>query len=427
LATELRRRNAKETDPSLRECLLPRKYSQGDEAMQERAWTLYLDKQWNRYNELTSRKEKSNLLNETAKVTSLSRDHLIRVFNNDRSPSKIRKAQNLKGRPKYTDKEKELLALLWRRMGIWGADKFKAAIPDWIGFWDCDAANIAERRRILEMSEATIERVLAPVKRQLRRAANSGTVPAHMRHEIELSIDHLAVSEPGHVQVDTVAHCGGSMSGQFLWTVTCTDMWSGWVYCFAVWHKNVPDIVAGLQQVEGIAPFRVKTWRFDNGTEFLNKPMVEEFETRREESQRIKILRSRPYKKNDQCYVEQKNGDVVRGHLGYGRFDDPAITTTLNLLYKSSLNPLLNHFIPQAKQEARVRVGGRIHRKHGKPRTPVSRLLDWDKLTPGDRLRISEEANDFDPFTKRNKVREIISKITKISCRENTHSERKAS
>lgn len=311
-------------------------------------------------------------------------------------------------------------------MGIWGSEKFKEAMPLWIDAWDCAEASADDRNRLLQMGEATIERTLASLKRQLRRAGQSGTVPSHMREEVEVSLEHLDVSEPGHVQVDTVAHCGGSLSGQFAWTVTCTDMATGFVHCFAVWHKNVKQIIAGLQKFEGVAPFRIKSWRFDNGTEFLNHAVIDEFTTRREESERIKIYRSRSYKKNDQCYVEQKNGDVVRRHVGYGRLDSPELLSVLNSLYANHLNDLLNHFTPQAKRKSRKRVGGAVRRKHDKPRTPLARLSDWEGLRLDDRLRLEEQRQNLNPFSRKSQARALISRIQNFNSQKGAHSCRNA-
>src|SRR5690606_31184711 len=178
-------------------------------------------------------------------------------------------------------------------------------------------------------------------------------------------------SRPGFLEADTVAHCGGSLSGDFVWSVTYTDICSGWTCNRAVWNKGSTGIVEATREVEAALPFDLLGFDCDNGSEFLNWHLVRYFQQR---PCPVSFTRSRPYKKNDHAHVEQKNWSHVRQLLGYDRFEDPHLCPLINTLYRDYWEPLNNYFIPNAKLIHKTRLGSKIKIRHDKQMTPCARL-----------------------------------------------------
>ncbi|MGK5088228.1 integrase, partial [Bdellovibrionota bacterium FG-2] len=332
---------------------------------------------WERYNKL-NKEGKTALLNEATEVTKLSRKHLIRSLN---QPKELLARKKPSGRkPKYG---RELLLpiiqYLWEQMERISARRMKAAYPDWLP--KCEDPRVTPHVcLILEaMSASTLERILAEI-RKAARASNGlsttsvGSPSRFMKNKIPLNTFDAKIDRPGFLQADTVAHCGTSVEGQYLNTITLTDIDSAWTENRGIFTKKAHEVRRQFIDFEHTFPFEMLAVNVDNGSEFINTLMVN-FMRRENGKKPIQFTRSRAYKKNDNCYVEQKNFTHVRELFGYERMEDPALVGLMNEIYKTCWNPLLNFFIPTFKLKEKIRIGARIVKKYDKPLTPYERLM----------------------------------------------------
>jgi hypothetical protein len=177
------------------------------------------------------------------------------------------------------------------------------------------------------------------------------------------------------VEVDLVAHEGGNASGDYAQTLDLTDVSTGWTELVAVRNKAQVWVFEALQQVRQRLPFPLLGLDSDNGAEFINEHL-----RRYCEAEQITFTRTRPYRKNDNCFVEQKNYSVVRRHAGYGRYDTEAQVQLLNQLY-GQLRLYVNFFLPSQKLLEKIRRGSRVKKRHDEARTPYQRVLESEQVT----------------------------------------------
>ena len=365
---------------------------------------------WIIYQEALKRAERIAILDELVRNLKIHRNAAIRLMNSKREPKLQRGSGNRKR--KYLEATVQQLIKLWKAMGYMGTEKFIAALPDWLPSWSDEGCTLEVRDQLLSISESQAERYLAPERAKYRRLQNTGTKRSYnLKTSIPLSIDSDLAGEPGHLQVDSVALCGDSMSGQFIWTVTATDALTGWTHSFAVWHKNSEQIVKGLLEIEAQLPFAVKSWSFDNGTEFINEHVISTFKEKRHIDARVELYRSRPYKKNDQCRVEQKNNEHIRKLIGYPRLDCKETLPILDKLLQTLWNPLCNLYVPQVKLVTKKRVGSKVKKTYDKSQTPYERFINLPNQNTDERSRMAQLYESINPFVFRQKVNEARKKI----------------
>jgi hypothetical protein len=177
------------------------------------------------------------------------------------------------------------------------------------------------------------------------------------------------------VEADTVAHCGETTAGDFIYSLTVTDPASGWTENRAVWNKGSAGILAQLKTIEQALPFELASFHADNGTEFLNWPLKQYLDRR---STPVPFTRSRPYRKNDNAHVEQKNWTHVRQLFGHSRLEHPELVALMNSIYENEARLLRNFFSPSFKLKAKQKQGSRYKRSYEIPETPAERLLKMD-------------------------------------------------
>lgn len=256
--------------------------------------------------------------------------------------------------------------------------------------------NAGLKAKVMAISAAQIDRLLAPLKAGLKARGRCGTKPGGLlKNQIPIRTDNWDISRPGYLEADTVAHCGDSLEGDFIWSVTYTDIYSGWTANRAVWNKGSEGIVGATRQVEAALPFKLLGFDCDNGSEFLNWHLVRYFQER---PHTVAFTRSRPYHKDDNGHVEQKNWTHVRQLLGYGRLEDPALVELINALYTEVWEPLHNYFLPSMKLLSKDRHGAKIRRRHDRPRTPCQRLLDSPDIRPATKRALRSQRDKLDPF-----------------------------
>jgi len=264
------------------------------------------------------------------------------------------------------------------------------------------------RDKVLRASASTLDRLLAPAraagspKRRHRPPAVRSRIPVRTFADWK---DPL----PGFMELDLVAHCGGTVSGRFNHTLTLTDIRSGWTECVALAVRDSALVVHALDGLRRSMPFPLRGLDSDNGSEFVNATLVA-FCTEHD----IKFTRARPYRKNDQAWVEQKNGAIVRRMVGYGRLEGVAAAESLARLYAST-RLFVNFFQPSFKLIKKERVGGRIHKQYASPETPCARLLGSPDIRDASKERLRAVLASLDPLRLLDEIRTMQQHIAGLA------------
>lgn len=352
----------------------------------------------------SSKKDKSIILNELCSVTGLSRKHAIRVLSTGHISSK-----KASGRSKsYSPETAKHLQRLWHILGHICSKKMVSALPVWIKYYEADGFTEKIQDQLLNMSSTTIDRYLRAHKAQYGRRKRTGTRKSKkFKNIIPIkNFDHYAKA-PGYLQADTVAHCGNSISGKFVWSITITDEYSGWTENRAVFGKEKTPILEGIVDILWKFPFKPITFNSDNGTEFINSELHNYICN----NQKIKFTRSRAYRKNDNCHVEQKNFTHVRELFGYDRLDRSEIVDEMNRIYKNYFNILQNFFIPQIKTKELTRVGSTYKRKCDEAKTPYQRLMESKDLSIYKKNELKRKFETLNPIILRRELNALMAKF----------------
>jgi hypothetical protein len=235
----------------------------------------------------------------------------------------------------------------------------------------------AVRRKLIAISPATIDRLLAPMRRRYQLKARSHTKPGTLlKQQIPIrTFSDWDEARPGFVEIDLVSHEGGDPRGDFAYTLDATDICTGWTETEAVRNRAQVWVFAGIEKVKARFPFKIRGIDSDNGGEFINSHLFNYCVEKK-----ITFTRSRPYRKNDNCFVEQKNYSIVRRAVGYGRYDTAEELDLLNQLY-SRLRLYTNFFQPVMKLVEKTRTGSKVTKRYDKARTPYRRVVE-SRFTP---------------------------------------------
>jgi len=260
---------------------------------------------------------------------------------------------------------------------------------------------------------ATIDRLLKPVRVAHGRKGLSGTRPGSLlKNQIPIRTHFWDVSQPGFMEADTVAHCGNSLAGDFVWSLTMTDILTTWTENRATWSKGAQGVLVQIQDIETRLPFALLGFDRDNGSEFLNYHLVRYFT---DHPSVTSFTRSRPYKKNDNAHVEQKNWSHVRQLSGYDRFDEPSLVDIMNDLYANEWSLYQNHFCPSMKLREKQRINSKYYKKYDPPQTPYHRALASDWVTDKAKQRLEAIHQSLNPFilkrTIEKKLRVIFQQV----------------
>jgi hypothetical protein len=222
-----------------------------------------------------------------------------------------------------------------------------------------------------------------------------------LRHQIPIRGSVWDDQNPGWLEVDTVALCGGSVAGEFVWMVDGVDYATAWVEVRAMWGRGQAGTLAALQDVEESLPFALLGLDSDNGGEFINYHVLSWLQKR---ARPVFMTRSRPYKKDDNAHVEQKNWTHIRQWFGYERHDNPAVVELINKLTKGPYGQLLNFFHASLKLESKEKKDGRERRIYGEAQTPLARVLASAQVSQGTKVRLRAEKGRLNPFALKQEV-----------------------
>jgi len=269
-------------------------------------------------------------------------------------------------------------------------------------------------RKLSRMSPATMDRILAPEKATNGMKSRARTKPGSLLKS-QIPIRTFAdwdEHRPGFIEIDLVGHDGGNASGDFAQTLDVTDVASGWTETQAVPNKAQIHVLNALKEIHSRLPFPLYGVDSDNGSEFINEHL-----TRYCREEHLTFTRSRPYRKNDTCFVEQKNWSVVRRTVGYNRYDTPEALTLLNTLYRS-LRLYTNFFQPCMKLIDKVRDGAHVTRHHDKAKTPMTRLLESPDVEERFKRRLRRLYDQLNPVTLKRKIDELQLQLEKLTRRD---------
>jgi hypothetical protein len=356
----------------------------------------YLSSFQSRYQK-ASKSEKSRLLTDFCTLMEYcSRKHASRVL----SGALPGRAKRPGAQPKYTVDLIKPLKALWIGMERMCSKRMVAAMPDWLPHYKKRHPELTpeQEAKLLKISAATIDRLLRPVRAKKGLSSTQAPAGTWYRSVIPIQPKDWNVTKPGHMQGDTVAHCGDSLHGAFANTLTLTDIHSEWTENRATWTKGSSGIIEAIRELEKSLPFTIYSMKFDSGSEFMNYGVINYLSQTTVRAKPIQIVRSRPYKKDDNCYVEQKNLTHVRNLIGYDRIDVPECVEILNEIYRDYWNPLQNFFFPAIKLQRKTRIGSKLKKEYDDPRSPYQRLLGCADISDEAKRRLRERHESLDPF-----------------------------
>jgi len=332
-----------------------------------------------------SRGQKSRILDELCASTGYGRKYAVRLLGDPPKP-KSKPGKRRRAR-KYGELEIRALRRLWPTSGYLGALRLTAALGPLMEALERHGEWVPEesaRTKILEMSPSTCGRLLREIRAREKPVGPSLTRPGTLKRQIAIRRGtDWDDARPGFLEADLVAHCASDPSGEFLYTLTMTDVSTGWTELAAVRNRSWQETLSHIRGVRARLPFPLAGIDSDNGSEFVNWHLAKYCR-----KERIVFTRGRPYTKNDGCRVEQKNWAVVRKHVGYGRLDTLEHWKTLVEIH-NILCPLVNFFEPSVKLIRKDRTRGGAKRVYDAPLTPYQRVLESDEVsqTVKDELR----------------------------------------
>lgn len=364
---------------------------------------------------VADKKTKSKILDEFCKTCSYHRKYAIRVLNKKKHKRKhIRKHR---GAPKQYDDPQilDFLILLRKELNLACSKRLKSAIALWLPFYEDHRKiilNADVKEKLLKISAASIDRLIKKHRLPAGKLGLCTTKPGTiLKKHIPVLTNQWDERRPGYLEADTVAHCGTSIAGSYVHTVNMVDIATGWHEQRAVWEKGYQGVMAAILDIEKVLPFELRGFDCDNGSEFLNWHLVKMFENRK---RKVQFTRSRPYKKNDNAHIEEKNWTVVRQYIGYERFDHPLLADYLNEIYTSEWRLFMNYFVPSSKLMEKQREGAKVIKHYDTPKTPYERIMNMEEIPKKMKNELSHQFMCLNPFKLQSEMMEKIKIFHKV-------------
>jgi len=373
----------------------------------------YLRAIYHRYHS-ANKATKKIILDEFCQNCGYHRKYAIRLLN---SPLENKSAENLsrRGRKKIYDAAiiEIVLKDIWVATNLPCSKRLKYLIPMWLPFYKNHPITEPIKQKLLTISASTIDRIMAPWRDQFCKKGLATTKPGSLiKKHIPVKTNQWDERQPGFLEADTVAHCGTSVAGMFVYTLNCVDIATQWTAQRAVWGKGEKGILNAISDIENKLPFPIKGFDCDNGSEFLNWHLVRHFQNRK---QPVQFTRSRPYQKNDNAHIENKNWTHVRQNLGYQRFDKPQLVDMLNELYTNEWNLYFNFFNNSFQLIEKIKINSKIIKKYDAPKTPYQRIMESEFVPLETKQQLKRRMENMDPFELQSKMKQKINQIMKIA------------
>jgi hypothetical protein len=340
------------------------------------------------------------ILDEFVALTGYHRKHAVRVLRAEVAAKETRARNRL-----YDEAVRQALTVLWEAADRVCGKRLKALIPMLVdamerhGHLDLDPVI---KTKVLQVSAATIDRILANARAHIdgQRKRRKGVGSAIRRSIPVRTFADWRNPAPGFFEIDMVEHCGGPKTdGDYVHTLTLTDIASGWTECVAMRVRDQMLVIEAFEKVAADLPFAMLGIDSDNDSTFMSEAVFNYCKGRK-----LEQTRSRAYKKNDQAWVEQKNGAVVRRLVGYGRLSGAEATKALAVLYASS-RLYINFFQPSFKLKSKRRDGARVHKVYYAPATPCDRLLAHSSIEPVIKEKLRAQFKSLDPVRLLQEIR----------------------
>lgn len=362
----------------------------------------------------SDKKTKSQVLDEFCEVCGYNRKYAIQKLNSRRRNHSGKRL----GRPKqYKDPILlDVLFDLWEKQNLPCSKRLKASMPLWLPFYEDRSLSDHIKNQLLAMSSATIDRLMVKMRKRIGKLGLATTKPGSiLKSHIPIKTGQWDETHPGYLESDTVAHCGTSIAGSFIYTVNTVDIATGWTEQRALWGKGYQGMFYALKSIERCLPFPILGFDCDNGSEFLNWHIYKYFTNRKSP---VHFTRSRPYKKNDNAHIEEKNWSIIRQYLGYNRFDCVELVEELNEIYNSEWRLFMNFFRPSSKLQKKIRINGQMKKVYDNPKTPYQRLLKSDKMSDDEKEKLTAQFVSLNPFKLQRqmviKIKRFIKKTNSI-------------
>jgi len=319
-----------------------------------------------------------------------------------------------KGRPREYE-ARELLPVLrriWRAADYPCGRRLTAMLPDWVAGYEQYEKSLPEgiKEPLLEASARTLDRLLQPLRAQ-RRRPNLTRPGSLLRQQIPIRGSLWEEGKAGWLEVDTVALCGGSVAGDFIWMVDAVDYVTAWVSVRAMWNRGQESTLGALRDMEQTLPFALLGLDSDNGGEFLNYHVLGWLQKR---PRPVYMTRSRPYKKDDNAHVEQKNWTHIRQWFGYERYGNAEAVEPINELVRGPYSQLLNCFHANLKLERTERKDGQVKKVYEKARTPLARVLECAEVCDKTKERLRQQKRQLNPFALKAEVERRLKEIESL-------------
>ena len=362
------------------------------------------------------RREKKKILDEFASAAGYTRKHAIRKLG--RNPVKTKAPPRAPRAPRlYTLDVQEALFTVWKAANCICTKRLIPYLPTFVeslqrhGHLDLDPDT---KRLLLSLSAATADRILY-------RFRHAGSAPPRARAPGNPILKTLipvrtfedwTENRPGYVEADLVWHSGTYAGGAFVNSFVLTDVETGWTECLALLYRDAEFVISAFKEARNRFPFPVLGLDTDNGSEFITHKLYQYCK-----DENIKFTRSRPWKKNDQCFIEQKNGHIVRRLIGYERLEGLAATRVLSELYKV-IRLYVNFFQPSMRLLSKSRMGAKTYRKYDVPRTPYDRVLLSINVTKGRKQKLQRAYRKLDPVRLLSEIERLQDKLWSYASKE---------
>jgi hypothetical protein len=338
-----------------------------------------------------NRKGKTEIIDAVIAATGYHRKYVVSVLR--QSPARLKAVR--KPLRTYDEEMKAALVMIWKAANYICSKRLAPFLPEFVEILErFGHLNISSevKAKLFAVSPATIDRLLAEERKQHPRGRATTRPGNLLKQQIKIrTFAEWNDVEPGFFEADLVAHCGDHVDGSFLNTLVLIDIATCWIECAPLLRKSDADVTAALNAIRAVLPITLLGLDTDNGCEFINYELFEYCER-----EKITFTRSRPYKKNDQCHVEQKNGSVVRRTVGYDRFEGVDAWNRLMNLYRV-LRLYINFFQPSCKLVKKERIGSRVRKIYDKARTPYQRVLDAPQVSADSKRKLTDLYGALDP------------------------------